>query len=132
MATKTAQKRQIPFSKAGMLGFKNINDAVKYFSLRENGGHSRRSISFLFGETFELNVGSLSLNMASVLNDSKMFEKVLANYLKSKPTLAEKVKMSVEVWVKNNDPKRGGIKEVEKLESEKAVLAAHTDTTETI
>ena len=131
MATKTAQnKRQLPFTKAGMSYFKSINEAIKYFSLPENGKRSRRSVSFLFGETFELNVGSLSINMASYLNDSKMFEKVLGDYLKSKPTLAAKVKVSVENWIKENDPKQKGVKEeatAEKQQAEQVVLIANVE-----
>jgi len=131
MATKTAQnKKRLPFTKAGMHNFKSINEAIKYFSLLENGKRSRRSVSFLFVETFELNVGSFSINMASYLNDNKMFEKVVGNYLKSKPTLAAKVKVSVENWIKENDLKQKGVKDdskAENLETEKAVDIAKVE-----
>jgi hypothetical protein len=100
MAAK-APKRHVTFDKAGMLGFPSINEAVKYFSEPKNGGYSRRQISFLYGETFELNIGSLSLNMSYILKDKTSLDKLLGDQLKN-PAKAKIIEKSIQEWIKVN------------------------------
>jgi hypothetical protein len=114
MAAK-APKRHVTFDKAGMLGFPSINEAVKYFSEPKNGGYSRRQISFLYGETFELNIGSLSLNMSYILKDKTSLDKLLGDQLKN-PAKAKIIEKSIQEWIKVN----GGGKDV--AIPEKAVM----------
>lgn len=125
MATK-AKRKEVSFDKAGMLGFPSVNDAVKYFSDPKNGGYSRRQISFLYGETFELNIGSLSLNMSYILKDKTALIRLLGDQMKN-PIKAKAIERAVETWIKTNSggkdvsvPGKGQITDV--LESQKAAI----------
>lgn len=100
MATK-AKRKELSFDKAGMLGFPSVNDAVKYFSDPKNGGYSRRQISFLYGETFELNIGSLSVNMSYILKDKTALIRLLGDQMKN-PVKAKAIERAVETWIKTN------------------------------
>ena len=100
MATRSHRK-EVSFDKAGMLGFPSVNEAVKYFSDPKNGGYSRRQISFLYGETFELNIGSLSLNMSYILKDKTSLDRLLGDQLKN-PVKAKIIEKSIQDWIKAN------------------------------
>jgi hypothetical protein len=127
MAAK-AKRKEISFDRAGMLNFRSINEALKYFSEPKNGKYSRKSITWLFGETYELNVGSLSMNMAAYLESPKVFESLLKGPLKN-PNLAEKVKMEIEKWVKENNGKdiSSPIKDLKNIELEQKEAAIEAD-----
>jgi hypothetical protein len=60
MATK---RKQITFDEQGMRSFKNVNDAIDHFIQH---GLDEVSIMRLFNQTFQLNVGVVSVNLSTI------------------------------------------------------------------
>jgi len=127
MAAK-ATRKEISFDRAGMLNFRSINEALKYFSEPKNGARSKRSISKLFNKSYELKVGFLSINMAAFLESPKAFESLKDNVLKNK-TLAQKLEIEIEKWVKENNGKdiSSPVKDLKNVELEQKEAAIEAD-----
>ena len=58
------EKREIPFTEQGMRKFSNVNSAYGYFTKETKVTHAKKAIVQLFQETFELQIGAVSLSMA--------------------------------------------------------------------
>lgn len=130
MAAK-ATRKEISFDRAGMLNFRSMDEALKYFSEPKNGARNKRAISRLFNKSYELKVGSLSINMAAYLESPKVLDGLKGSVLINK-TLAEKVKIEIEKWInaKNGKDISNPIREVndrELLEAQQKQEAVKTD-----
>ena len=130
MAAK-ATRKEISFDRAGMLNFRSMDEALKYFSEPKNGARNKRSISRLFNKSFELKVGSLSINMAAYLESPKVLDGLKESVLKNK-TLADNVQIEIEKWIKAKNGKdiSNPIREVndrELLEAQQKQEAVKTD-----
>ena len=99
-------KKEIAFTEIGMRQFSNVNDAYKYYSNEVSVKRSRRAVVELFQNTYELNIGPLSLNMAAFDASPVEVKKLLEGY---KPLGSikgqEKLKMSIETWKRKFDTK---------------------------
>jgi len=54
----------IEFNEQGMRNFESVNDAVAYFSKKENGGYKKEKSTRLFNSTFSIVVGNRSFNLS--------------------------------------------------------------------
>lgn len=57
------KQKQITFDEHGMRSFKNVNDAIEYFT---RNGVDERSVTILFNQTYQLNVGVFWVNLLAI------------------------------------------------------------------
>lgn len=97
MATRVQKEK--PFNIETMKGFATIAEAVKYFSQVKQPVRQKKIVN-LFNEAHELNIGSVSLNMAVFKKDPKQLETFIKRTGKfNSEKSIERVKKSVEAWL---------------------------------
>jgi hypothetical protein len=102
-----AQKKKIPFTLDGIRGFQSLNDALKYYSARENGARSQRAIVELYNQAYEFNIGKISVNLGQFKDGTKFNVDKLQDFFKRKKlfqnekqldSILQRVKKVTETW----------------------------------
>lgn len=94
-----AIRKEKPFTIETMKTISNVNDAIKYFQNEVKKPLRTQKIVNLFNEAHELNIGSVSLNMAVFKKDPKLIDEfVKRNKLFSSEKSAIVLKEKIGAW----------------------------------
>jgi len=94
-----ATRKELPFTVETMKTFASIAEAVKYFENAKQPIRRKRIVN-LFNEAHELNIGSVSLNMAVFKKDPKQLDSFIKRTgLFNSEKSIERVKKGVEAWL---------------------------------
>ena len=88
-------EKSMPFNESTMLRFKNVNDAVKYFTRDAIPTRSPKAIVWLFQQAHEFNVGNVSINVAPFKNGTQITIGDIKKTMES-----TKIKLSDSQWKK--------------------------------
>lgn len=91
------REKIIPFSESGMRQFENVNDAVRYFQKIVKQPRSRKSIVWLWQQSFEINAGSVSVLVYDFKQPDEM-KKRLDKLFKSE-TQRNRFEKSFRIWI---------------------------------
>jgi len=102
-----ATKKQIPFTVEGIRRFATLDEAIKYYGSKENGTRLRRSVSSLYVQAWEFNVGKVSINLSSFVRDYKLDGQKLKKYIDgirkfstedNRWNVVKRAEKQVEIW----------------------------------
>lgn len=92
-----ATKRNVEFNESGMRTFSNVNSAIKYFRSQKQP-RSFKSIIWLWQQSFEINVGSVSILVFDYKTDPESLKKRVETIFKSK-TQREVFEKKFRIWI---------------------------------
>jgi hypothetical protein len=91
------REKIIPFSESGMRQFENVNDAVRYFQGKDKQPRSRKSIVWLWQQSFEINAGSVSVLVFDYKKPDQMLKR-LEKLFKSE-TQQKLFENNLRIWI---------------------------------